>query len=263
MKFHNRRPIPGPETEGLGGPGPVPDEVKDPAIATPALALQPARLEARPGQFKPEETNRWISGLHSLGLDAKRDALLYVPSGYTPDRPAALVMMLHGAGGNAEHAIRFFQPLAEAANLLVLAPPSRAQSWDIIYYDSFGPDVAFINQALAKTFEFYTVDPNRVAIGGFSDGASYALCLGLTNGDLFTHILAFSPGFMTPPQLHGKPAVFISHGTGDRVLPIERCSRKIVPRLEKDAYEVNYHEFDGPHTVSAEIIHEALSWFAA
>ncbi len=35
---------------------------------------------------------------------------------------------------------------------------------------------------------------------GFSDGASYALSLGVPNGDLFTHIVAFSPGFMRLPD---------------------------------------------------------------
>jgi phospholipase/carboxylesterase len=37
------------------------------------------------------------------------------------------------------------------------------------------PDVAFINRALAKTFETVSVDPVRIIAGGFSDGATYAL----------------------------------------------------------------------------------------
>jgi predicted esterase len=40
---------------------------------------------------------------------------------------------------------------------------------------------------------------------GFSDGASYALSLGLANGDLFTHVLGFSPGFMRVPRHVGRP----------------------------------------------------------
>lgn len=76
------------------------------------------------------------------------------------------------------------------------------------------------DEALAHTFEHYTVDPSRVAIGGFSDGASYALSLGLGNGDLFRHIIAFSPGFAVPPRQLGSPRIFMSHGTKDRVLPI-------------------------------------------
>jgi len=107
------------------------------------------------------------------------------------------------------------------------------------------------------------LDTRRLAITGFSDGASYGLSLGLTNGDLFTHLIAFSPGFMAPTTRRGKPPVFVSHGTRDRVLPIERCSRRIVPQLDRAGYRVRYREFDGPHTVPASIAREALHWFSS
>jgi predicted esterase len=63
---------------------------------------------------------------------------------------------------------------------------------------SYGPDVDFINRSMSYVFDRYAVDPARLGIAGFSDGASYALSLGLPNGDLFSHIIAFSPGFMRP-----------------------------------------------------------------
>ena len=109
---------------------------------------------------------------------------------------------------------------------MLLVPDSRGRTWDMIL-GNYGPDVAFIDQALAQTFSRYALNPARLAIGGFSDGASYALSLGLSNGDLFTHIIAFSPGFMAPAQQQGRPPVFITHGTQDRVLPITRCSRRM------------------------------------
>jgi predicted esterase len=152
------------------------------------------------------------------------------------------------------------QPLADDANLILVAPQSRGSTWDVIMSD-YGPDVTYIDQALSKTFGRYAVDPARVAVGGFSDGASYALSLGLINGDLFTHVIAFSPGFMAPTRQQGKPLIYISHGTRDEVLPIDRCSRRIVPQLQRLGYEVNYHEFDGPHTVPGDITREAVGWF--
>jgi len=106
------------------------------------------------------------------------------------------------------------------------------------------------------------VDLTRLAIGGFSDGASYGLSVGLANGDLFTHVLAFSPGFMVPPALVGKPRIFISHGTQDQILEIDSTSRSFVPQLQRAGYQVHYREFAGPHTVPVEVAREALQWFA-
>jgi phospholipase/carboxylesterase len=213
-------------------------------------------LRARPAPVRHQAP----LGRQALQLGGRRDGLLYVPAGYRPDRPAPLALLLHGAGGHASHGLALLQPLADASGLLLLAPESRRGTWDVIL-DAYGPDVVFINRALAQTFQQYAVDPAHVAVGGFSDGASYALSLGLTNGDLCTHVIAFSPGFMAPTRQQGSPRLFISHGTHDPVLPVERCSRRIVPQLRRAGYDVRYHEFDGPHTIPPAIAREAVTWF--
>ena len=218
------------------------------------------RLNARPKQqpIHVSGTETRI-GLQPLALSTQRDVLLYVPPSYRSDRPAPLLLMLHGAGGHGDHGIGLLRPLADETGLILLVPSSRGRTWDIIL-GAYGPDVDFINQALTKSFDRVRIDPAQIAVGGFSDGASYALSLGIVNGDLFTHILAFSPGFMAPPEQIGMPRIFISHGTGDTVLPIDRCSRRIVPQLERAGYDLRYVEFEGGHTVPPEIGLEALRW---
>jgi phage tail protein X len=89
------------------------------------------------------------------------------------------------------------------------------------------------------------------------------LSLGLANGDLFGRVMAFSPGFNAPAPPQGHPCLFISHGTADTVLPIDQCSRGIVPRLRQAGYDVTYQEFDGPHTVPPETAEMAAGWFLA
>lgn len=216
-----------------------------------------ARLAARPLQ---QVAHAAAPGVHQLELDHGRDGLLYVPNSYTPAQPAPLVLLLHGAGGNAQHGLTPLLPLADAAGLLLLAPDSRRQTWDIIL-GRYGPDIAFINQALTYTFSRCTVDPAHIAISGFSDGASYALSVGITNGDLFNAIIAFSPGFLAPADQIGQPRIFIAHGTRDTVLPIAACSRRIVPQLETAGYDLHYQEFDGPHTVPPEIAQAGCAFF--
>ena len=100
-------------------------------------------------------------------------------------------------------------------------------------------------------------------IGGFSDGATYAVSLGLINGDLFRRVVAFSPGFVIPGETQGKPRFFISHGTEDKILPIDRCRRVIVSRLQKRGYDVTFREFDGGHEIPAAIAREGMTWMAA
>ncbi|AGP39686.1 alpha/beta hydrolase [Sorangium cellulosum] len=218
----------------------------------------PSRLRARPNAKPGGELS---AGLRPLGRSPRRDGLLYVPAGYRPDRPAPLVVLLHGAGGSAHHGIALLRELADAAGLLLLAPDSRHSSWDIISDDAYGPDVAFLDGALEQLFGSAAVDPARIAIGGFSDGASYALSLGLTNGDLFTHVIAFSPGFMAPAEQRGRPRIFISHGAQDQVLRIDPCSRRLAPLIRVAGYDLRYQEFEGPHAVPPEIARDALRWF--
>ena len=66
---------------------------------------------------------------------------------------------------------------------------------------------------------------------------------------------------MAPTRQQGAPRLYISHGTRDRVLPIERCSRRIVPQLERAGYDLIYREFDGPHMIPPKIAREAVEWF--
>ena len=183
----------------------------------------------------------------------------------TASSPAPLMLWLHGAGGRARDFLSpELQGQADATGMLLLVPTSKEYTWDVIVgRGRYGPDIAAIDRALESTFNRYAVDPACVAVGGFSDGASYALSLGITNGDLFTHVLAFSPGFMMPAGQRGSPRVFVSHGTRDEVLPIDRCSRRIVPQLERAGYDTRYREFEGGHTVPPEVAREAVDWFVA
>ena len=216
------------------------------------------RLLARPGQ----QAGSAEPGLHPLGLDGPRDGLLYVPAGHDPTRPAPLVVLLHGAGADARDILPVLRGHADALGFLVLAPDSRRATWDVIL-GGYGPDVSFLYAALDRVFGELAVDPARLAVGGFSDGASYAVSLGVGNGDLFSHVLAFAPGFMVPTRHAGTPSIFISHGVHDRVLPIDRCSRRIVPQLRRAGREVEYREFAGGHTVPPGIAADAFAMLSS
>ena len=214
------------------------------------------RLTARPGS--PTETP--TVGLSPLGIGGSRDGLLYVPESYSPDTAAPLFVALHGAGGEGSNWASYPER-AEARGMVLLTPDSRFTTWDLII-GGFGPDVEFLDLALEHTFARCRIDPQRVALGGFSDGASYALSLGVSNGDLFSHLVAYSPGFLGGAEpIVGRPRVYVSHGVDDIVLPVINTRRLIVPALRDAGYDVTYEEFDGGHEVPADISEAALDWF--
>jgi phospholipase/carboxylesterase len=215
-------------------------------------------LRARP---KPQPATRELApGLHALGLDRRRDAILYLPPRVSATAPTPLVALLHGAGADADDILPVLTPLADEAGFMVLAPCSRGDTWDALR-GGLGPDVAFLDRALAATFLRVTPDRTRLAIAGFSDGASYALTLALGNGELFTHGVAFSPGFVGAVVPRGRPRVFVAHGRRDAVLPIDACSRRVVPQLRGHGYDVRYDEFTGGHTVPPAVARDAVAWF--
>lgn len=216
-------------------------------------------LSARPGA---NANPAGQTGVQSLRFDGGHSYLLFVPANYQPVVPAPFAVLLHGAGGQAAHGIALLERFANEIGVILLAPKSFVHTWDVIASD-YGKDIELINQALQYVFENHHIDRSRIAVGGFSDGASYALSLGIINGELFSHIIAFSPGFMAPTVQTGEPRIFISHGTDDQVLPIERCSRRIVPQLTQAGYQVLYKEFDGPHTIPPEITRAAVDWLLA
>jgi predicted esterase len=198
-----------------------------------------------------------VPGTTPLGVTSTRDALLRVPTG-AHGSPSPLVLLLHGAGGDAAGGLSLLADLADDAGVVLVAISSRGPTWDVLV-DDFGVDVDVAGRAIGAASERVAVDPGRLAIGGFSDGASYALSLGLTNGDAFGHVLALSPGFAAPADEIGRPRCYVSHGTEDGVLPIDRCSRRIVPSLRARGYDVSYTEFDGGHEVPPTIAREALA----
>ena len=209
------------------------------------------------------QTTEITPGQHDLKLgEADRDGLIYVPRGYKADTAAPLIVMLHGAG-NTGRGVAYTFPLADEFGVVVLAPDSRDEAtWDMLLR-GFGDDVEFIGAALKDTYARCAVDRTRMAIAGHSDGASYALSLGLGTGETFGCVMAFSPGVMQPVEVHGKPRIFISHGVSDPVMPIDVTSRQFVPRLKKLGYDVTYREYEGRHGVPPAVVREGFTWFVA
>ncbi len=199
-------------------------------------------------------------GRHRLGIDGERDAILFVPPGLDARAPVPLFVMFHGAGGFPEKVLPFIEEHAQRDGFLVLAPHSMYATWDIVIGGS-GPDLERLGRALVEVSSRYRLDRARLAFAGFSDGASYALSIGITNGDVASHVIALSGGFMSVFTQEGAPRVFIAHGLRDEQLPIETSGRANAAKLKAAGYDVQYVEFNGLHVIQPSIVGMAVQFF--
>ena len=227
----------------------------DPSLLGSSLT---GRLAFRPGQLPTAAP--LPPGRHGLSFPEGREAVLVVPEGLTPQVPAPLLVMFHGAGGEANRVLPHLVPLMRARGFLLLAPQSMFPTWDLVI-GGHGPDLERLDAALSTVASHFTIDPTRLAIAGFSDGGSYALSVGLTNGDVASHVIGLSAGFMNTFSQAGTPRVFLAHGRSDSQLPLESSARPHARRLLESGYDLTLLPFDGDHVIVPWVVERAIDFF--
>jgi phospholipase/carboxylesterase len=243
-------------TDGRGGVENISVPSRDGNAGSPNND-HPGRLTARPKQASGATAR---PGLRRFRIAPGRECYLLVPATYKESRPSPFILALHGAGGNSRGALRLFAQPARTTGAVLFAPQAAGSTWDLMR-GGFAADVDFLDRALESIFNRYAIDPERVVVGGFSDGASYALSLGIANGDLFRKIIALSPGFVAPGPPHGRPKIFIAHGRDDQVLPFDSTSNRIVPVLRDYGYDVTFRVHPEGH-IPGPRLDEAADWYA-
>jgi phospholipase/carboxylesterase len=170
-----------------------------------------------------------------------------------------LLLALHGAGSGARGGLYAFRGAWDVRGLVIAAPAAQGTTWSALRGND--SDLETVERSLRRAFASCRIDPARVAIGGFSDGATYALTLGLANGRLFRSVIALSGGGILGDDYVGKPRVFVAHGTRDNVLPISQTGDVIVRELREAGYRVTYVRFDGGHRALPPVSRRAVRWF--
>lgn len=217
-----------------------------------------------PDAVAPSSRPAWRPGFFPLGLGrSRRDGVLRLPRSLPRDRPVPLLIMLHGAEGEARSAVTLLRPHAEARGFAVLAPESRGSHWVPNGAGEPQPDVDFVQAALRRLYNSLEIDPRRVAIAGFSNGATFGLALTLANGDWVSAGLVFSAGGAARVVRRGRPRLAVVHGRLDPGPPFERARDEIARPLREAGYPVSWQPFDGGHHMPPGQIRRALDvWLA-
>ena len=110
------------------------------------------------------------------------------------------------------------------------------------------------------------IAPRRIVIAGFSQGGAMALHVGLRYADRLAGILALScylPLSNTLPT-EASPAnrdvpIFWAHGLHDPMIP-QAMAEQGRAQLAELGYQIDWHQYPIPHSVSAEEIADVARW---
>ena len=110
------------------------------------------------------------------------------------------------------------------------------------------------------------IAPRRIVIAGFSQGGAMALHVGLRYADRLAGILALScylPLSNTLPT-EASPAnrdvpIFWAHGLHDPMIP-QAMAEQGREQLADLGYQIDWHQYPIPHSVSAEEIADVARW---
>lgn len=177
-------------------------------------------------------------------------------------------MLVHGRGADEHDLAPLLQALDPDGDLLGVLPrgplalPPGGRHWYVLREvgspdrETFLETFALLSEWLDGVLAENEVPPERLVLGGFSQGAVMAYSLGLAAGrPRPAAILAFS-GFIPRVDgfeldLDGRAGLplSISHGSLDPIISVE-FAREARARLEAAGVAVSYREDPVPHTIS-------------
>ena len=132
-------------------------------------------------------------------------------------QPCPLLLALHGNYRTAEDSVGFWRSAVSNGWLLALPQSSQVGGSDGYIWNDQDWAVREIQEHVATLCEQYAVDPDRVAVAGFSRGGELAIWLALSGTIEARGFIAVGPGgpYMREPD-KWVPLIEVSQGRGLR-----------------------------------------------
>jgi phospholipase/carboxylesterase len=204
---------------------------------------------------------------------------LHRPAAATQAEPWLLVLM-HGVGSNehdlfglAPHVPANFHVLSLRAPY-VLGPQSfawfefsvTAQGGRLINEAQEQASRVVVAQTVDAAAQQLGIPPQRVVVGGFSQGGIMSLSLLLTQPQLMQAAMVLHsrlldqvlPQLVAPAQLEGKQ-LWLSHGTRDQVIALANAHR-VRDLVKTLPIVLRYTEFPNAHEITSPELSQAMAW---
>ncbi|MFM2386397.1 MAG: hypothetical protein RL660_1154 [Bacteroidota bacterium] len=194
-------------------------------------------------------------------------------------KKAPLLVLLHGHGSNENDLFSLSSQIPENWIVVSVRAPYRLSEGSYRWYDvKMVNDKIAINiaeeeasrkqlmQLIDELTQMYKIENKQIIVAGFSQGANMAQSLGLGDPNLVSGFAVFSGRFVEEfiPYISKSNALrnskaFISHGTGDNMLPKSYADENRT-KLKELGIQISYCEDTSGHSISSKQWSEFSKW---
>ncbi len=203
---------------------------------------------------------------------------------HRPADPASatpwLLVLMHGVGSNEEDLFGLAHYVPPQFHVVSLRAPyvmgPGAYGWFEFSINRAGDRIinepqetasrATVAKTVASAAEQLGIPPERVVVGGFSQGGIMSLSLLLTQPALLQAAMVLHSRLLTqvvplvaePGALKGKQ-LWLSHGTHDQVIPLA-SAHAIKDLVGTLPIELSYSEYPSAHELIQQELVDAMGW---
>lgn len=197
-----------------------------------------------------------------------------------PDGGAPAVLVLHGRGADERDLLPLAEELPDALHVLSVRAPDRlagGYTWYELdlsagglhrsqpHAEQFRRSLDLVHEFAAAAVDAYGLDPERVGLVGFSQGAITGLAALLERPDRYAWVVALN-GYLAAshddPDLVAGAAgapVFVGAGEADRIIPVGRA-RRAAERLREGGVDVTFRTYPVGHGTTREEVRDVADW---
>jgi phospholipase/carboxylesterase len=198
-----------------------------------------------------------------------------------PDEPAErtpAVVLIHGRGADERDLLPIAERLPDALHVLSVRAPDRLQGGYTGYEldlsagglhasqpdsDDFRRSLDLLHEFVEWAVDSYDLDPDRVGLLGFSQGAITSLSALIERPERYAWVIALN-GYLAASheeqvgEVAGTP-VFVGAGETDRIIPAERAERA-VSLLREAGADVRFERYRVGHGTTPEEVGDVAEW---
>ena len=199
--------------------------------------------------------------------------IISLPDNYDKNHNYGLIFLMHGFGANMQDLVQvsnainnnnFIFIFPNAPTELPMNIGRKSYQWAPIEDPlKLQDSIRLMDSTIDEVLGMFSIDKNRIFIGGFSQGGMMAIHGYLTKNSLFAGVIILSSREITSLKssfyARQNIRVFMAHGVNDSIITIDD-GRQTYNNLVNHNFNVDYYEYEMAHEIIEEELKDLKEW---